>query len=665
MNLLSRLKLRTKLVLLLGLSALATVACIGVGASLLHQRMEADRVDKLRAVVQSVASVAKMLEGQVAAGKLTHDQALLALRDDIHAIRFDDGTGYVVLQASDGKILAHGANPSLDGTPGNAADANGRSIAQLLSQALQSADEASISYLFPKPGKTQPQQKLSYVARFAPWQATLLAGAYTDDLEDDFRASLLQLIGIGSFILFATLVLAWLVNRDVTRPLAGLRHAMERLAAGDLTTAIPGTARHDEVGGMAGAVLVFRDHMVAERQLVADQESERQRAEATKRAALVDMAEAIEKETNAALQVVGGRTEAMAATAEAMCSSASRTDRSAQDAAGAASQALANAQTVASAAEQLAASIREIGAQVTQSTEVVGKAVTAGRETRATIEALNGEVERIGLVADMISEIAAKTNLLALNATIEAARAGDAGKGFAVVASEVKQLATQTARSTEEITRHITEVRSATSASVAAVGRIEQTITEINAIAGSIAAAVEEQGAATAEIARNVTETAAAANEMTARTAEVSTEAKDTGERSADVLQHTAVLNGAVGDLKHAVIRVVRTSTAEVDRRTTVRHVVDLPCRLSLAGQAAQPARLADISEAGACVRGVTAPSLGAAGTLDVDGVGFQLPCSVCSIDTHGGVHMAFRLDADTSTRWRAALDRLMQRRAA
>ena len=161
---------------------------------------------------------------------------------------------------------------------------------------------------------------------------------------------------------------------------------------------------------------------------------------------------------------------------------------------------MANAQTVASAAEQLTASIREIGTQVEHSSEVVSRAVAAGTERRATIATLSEQVTQIGVVADMINDIAARTNLLALNATIEAARAGDAGKGFAVVASEVKQLAMQTARSTEEIGRHIARVGAATSASVAAVARMEQTVNEINEIAGSIAAAMEQQGAATAEI---------------------------------------------------------------------------------------------------------------------------------------------------------------------
>jgi len=67
------------------------------------------------------------------------------------------------------------------------------------------------------------------------------------------------------------------------------------------------------------------------------------------------------------------------------------------------------------------------------------------------IEALRSEVENVANMAGQIEAIAKQTNLLALNATIEAARAGEAGRGFAVVAGEVKQLASQTSKTTAEI----------------------------------------------------------------------------------------------------------------------------------------------------------------------------------------------------------------------
>jgi len=202
----------------------------------------------------------------------------------------------------------------------------------------------------------------------------------------------------------------------------------------------------------------------------------------------------------------------------------------------------------------------------------------------------------------MIGEIAARTNLLALNATIEAARAGEAGKGFAVVASEVKALATQTARSTEEIGRHLSQVRTATGASVAAVARIEATIGEINGIASAIAAAVEEQGAATVDIARNVAETAAAANEMTSRTAEVSAEAGQTGTHAAAFLSNTTALSVAVSGLRRLVLHVIRTSSSEVDRRNYRRRPCLIDAAISAGGQTGK-AVLRDVSERGCFIQ--------------------------------------------------------------
>jgi methyl-accepting chemotaxis protein len=655
-------RLAFRLQLIVAGSLLCLLLLAGLAVSEQYTLMWDARVDKLRSITDQAVSMATTLQQRVQAGSLTREQAIQQFRDLIRPIRYDGGAGYYFAYGLDGKTLILGPTPDIEGTNRlNVTDADGQLWVQAQIQMARQGG-GTVVYRYPKPGSTVAQPKLSYVEPIPDWNMYVATGLYVDDVRAAALAGGLRFGGVVAVLVVLCIGVAWLIARSITRPLGRLRGGMTSLAHGDLACAIIGAERRDEIGDMAATVLVFQQHMLKEAELAAARHAEREAAAAAKHAALVGMAETIEKETNAALQQISSRTAAMTATADAMSASASRTGASAQEASSAAGQALANAQTVASAAEQLAASIREIGQQVSQSNAVVGRAVTAGTETRATIEALNQEVERIGAVADMIGEIAAKTNLLALNATIEAARAGDAGKGFAVVASEVKALATQTARSTEEIGRHIAQVRSATGASVTAVARIEQTITEIDTISGSIAAAVEQQGAATAEIARNVTETATAANEMTQRTAEVSSEAEQTGRQAGEVRDNTQGLRSAMEDLQHAVIRAVRTSTSDVDRRAGERYPVDVACRLSIAGQGSHAGRLTDISEGGASVADTPALAVASRGTLELDGL--TLPFTVRSGDERG-LHLAFQLDAATADRLRAFLARAALRQAA
>ena len=310
MTLLSRLRLRTKLALLLSLSALAVVASVAAGSSLIHQHMIEGHVEKLRAVVYVAKGFAQVLEDQVAAGRLSREQALAQFRDDLHTMRFD-GSNYVLVQTMDGVVVIHGGDPKREGKPTAAKDAQGRSSADLARELLAHTDEGTITYLVAKPGRSDQQPKLSFASRFAPWGLVFIAGDWTDDLDAAYRASLQGLGLIGGGILLIVLLAAWCVNRDIAGSLSSLKLAMERLASGELAVAVRGTERRDEVGAMAKALLVFKQQMQAATQLAAEQRAQQERAEQGKRAALIAMADTIESNATAALQDVGKQTAAM------------------------------------------------------------------------------------------------------------------------------------------------------------------------------------------------------------------------------------------------------------------------------------------------------------------------------------------------------------------
>jgi methyl-accepting chemotaxis protein len=329
-------------------------------------------------------------------------------------------------------------------------------------------------------------------------------------------------------------VLYFFFARRVVTPVAALSQCVERMTRREYDTAIPETGRTDEIGGLAKALLVFKESMIEGERLSAAQRTEQEEKEARQKAVEAAIRE-FEQAAAGALQSLGTAATQLQGTASSMASTAEETSRQSSAAAAAAEEASTNVQTVASAAEELSSSIAEISRQVQESTRIAGKAASEADATSKEVEGLASSAQQIGDVVKLINDIAAQTNLLALNATIEAARAGEAGKGFAVVASEVKSLANQTAKATDQIASQINAIQAATNGAVGSIRGIVSTIGSINEITTTVAAAVNQQGAATQEIARNVQQASAGASEVSSNVTGVSQAAGTTGESAVQV----------------------------------------------------------------------------------------------------------------------------------
>ncbi len=348
--------------------------------------------------------------------------------------------------------------------------------------------------------------------------------------------SQLTQIGVSVASVIVSILVVWLyVGRSLVRRLMLLKTSMGRIVAGDLDTDVALGGR-DEIAEMGAALRVFRDTAREVEHARAQAERERSQAAGERRQAMLTLADQFESGVKIVVETVSAAASQMHDTATTMVDTAQDTERQAGSAAQAAQQASTNVDSAASAAHQLTASISEISRQVTESATITGQAARDAERTDATMHSLNDAAARIGAVLDLITDIAGQTNLLALNATIEAARAGEAGKGFAVVAQEVKQLASQTAKATDQIAGQVNAMQTATTDAVSAIRNIGATIARLNDIATGIAAAVEEQGAATAEIARNVQQAAGGTARASEDIGQVRAAAGQTGQSAQAVL---------------------------------------------------------------------------------------------------------------------------------
>ncbi len=546
---LSGIKGRLLLIPLVGVLALVAVGAVAVQT--VGTVMMDERASRGRVVAEAAQSIVDDLAQRAAKGEMTVEAAQKAARDAVRAIRFD-GTEYAYILDQNATSLAH-LNPKVEGQNlWDSQDKTGKYFARdQVKRALAGGGFEQI--YFPKPGATEPSAKINYVKLSNAWGWVVGAGVYVDTVEAAAASNRLNMIATVALLALLAVGLTVWIGRSLSQPILRLTRVTNRIAEGDLTIEVPDRGRADEVGTLAKAIGVLREHSARAARLVEEEAQLKADAANERRVAMTKLADAFEASVKRAVDGISTSAAGMEVSANSVSSAAATSDSQTVAASAAAQQTSVNVGTVASATEELSASIQEIARQVTHSTEIAAGAVTEAERANAVMSGLAESAKRVGEVVMLINDIAQQTNLLALNATIEAARAGDAGRGFAVVASEVKSLATQTAKATEDIQTKVEEIQSMTGTAVSAIATIGGTVSRMNEIASSIAAAVEEQGAATRDIAGNVQQAAGGAQQVSQNVAAAQRAVSETRSVAAGVLdaagsvtRETAQLRGEV-----------------------------------------------------------------------------------------------------------------------
>jgi len=412
-------------------------------------RMEERRND-LTNIDDVALSIVKQYGELEQAGTLTKEAAQKQAMAMVRILRYGKD-GYIGITSFDGIALMNPFKPENDGkNMSDFRDANGTYMyREFIAIGNSAGGDGFVSYVWPRPGATEPVGKLSRVVAYKPWGWLLVTGVYVDDIETAFYGSLLR----SSAVLLGVCVVLVLIVRLVNR---SLRHAIggEPEYAAEVASRI---ANND----LSFTVDTHRD--------------DRQSIMFAMKAMQTNLAETISEIRQSAMAIATASSEIasgnmdLSARTESQASALEETSASMEELTTTVVQNADNAQQ-ANQLTKSAAAIAEKGG------EVVANVI----ETMGTI---NTSATRIVDIISVIDGIAFQTNILALNAAVEAARAGEQGRGFAVVAAEVRSLAQRSATAAKEIKELIgNSVDSINHGSAL----VEQAGTTMNQVVGSV-----------------------------------------------------------------------------------------------------------------------------------------------------------------------------------
>ncbi|OMJ32532.1 methyl-accepting chemotaxis protein [Sphingomonas sp. Sph1(2015)] len=304
-------------------------------------------------------------------------------------------------------------------------------------------------------------------------QETAAIASNAASQENAISTAIIALVLGGVMLIGVVITLQMVLSRSIARPITALTRLMAELARGRNDIDVPGSARGDELGDMARAVVVFRD--AAKAKVSDDRERDlaleaigsglQSLSAADLTVRLTDLPPAFHQlatDFNRAVQNLSGLTSDVRGSAGSIRSNIEEIRQATDNLSARSEQQAASLRETAAAVGEITQGVREGAASASQAnravTEARDEAEKGGQIVAKSITAMNGIDQASREIVDIITVIdgiAFQTNLLALNAGVEAARAGDAGKGFAVVASEVRALAQRSADAASDVKARI------------------------------------------------------------------------------------------------------------------------------------------------------------------------------------------------------------------
>lgn len=272
--------------------------------------------------------------------------------------------------------------------------------------------------------------------------------------------TLISVITVLIILVITAFIIVWFA-RQISRPIAVLDVAANKIAGGDLSLSNLNIHSNDEIGRLAASfekmarnvgALIKQIHSNAE-QLAASSEQ---------------LTASAEQSAQASNQVAMSMTE-VADGATAQLTAAGETTAVVEGMSAGIEQIAANASLVSGQSDQAADKAKAGGIAVEKAVNQMSQIENTVNTSAQVVAKLGARSKEIGQIVDAISGIAGQTNLLALNAAIEAARAGEQGRGFAVVAEEVRKLAEQSEEAAKQIASLIGEIQIDTDKAVEAM----------------------------------------------------------------------------------------------------------------------------------------------------------------------------------------------------